>query len=559
MKRILAFFLCVVLVFSVAAITGSAADETDAARDAAVTEVQTAIANLANVTVDSRADLEKVNQQINDFYYNYGHYQAHLLGDTTDFDVAITKFNLLLDYKEGDINSDDKIDAKDALEVLKFTVGKIMFTDHQKLCADVDYNNQYGANDALMILQYSVGKRTEFPSQVVDHTPFVKTEPGLYSQKSVELFDATYQSMIERTRSDGYTQTSLTGAYEGMYFRDASIQILAHIGAEDFDQARLILNYITEYHRMNRHSYVIHIQRRNNSYFKQADTTFFFLHSWYLFATKAPKTEANVNFIASSEGKMKEFANYYLDNGYLHDKYDLLYNESFEHSRDGSYWLGYDLTTNVYASQALHEMAEYFKDSDPTNAQKWQDASTKIANGIHKNLTAELNGGTMYAELRGRSEKNIQADPNTEEQFIAGFSWVNLAPMGCDWYAADADILEHTYQMYLKYGACRYYRGKTKMNYTMMDAYTSFKLNAATPIRTGNHIIGKGLAWEILYCAKMGYTDRLTTISAFIEEFSTKFYPEVWAYSGGVNDTGNQEQACWLLYANKIAFPEINQ
>ncbi len=559
MKRILSFLLCVSLLLSVVVVNSSAATVENPERDAVVAEITNGIQALKTVTRDSKADLQQVNNKINDFCYNYGFYNKNLIKNLVDFDYAVYDYNKLVDYLEGDINSDQKVDAKDALKVLQYAVGKIIFTEKEKYAADVDNSTGYDAKDALMILQYSVDKRSEFPSQAIDHTPYEKVDYSTITAKGAALYQATYQSMIDRIRNDGYTQTSLTGAYEGMYLRDASIQILAHVTHGDFDQARMILNYITEYHRFNKLSYIMYIIRTRNAYHEQTDTTFFFLHAWYLFAVNAPKTPENVTYIESSYAKIKEFANYYLDKGLLRSEYDLMYNESFEHSRDGSYWQSYDLVTNVYASQALHELAEYFKDSDPANAKKWQDASTRIANGIHKNLTVEFKGSLMYAEFYGTKKKNIETVPETEKQFFAGLSWVNLAPMGCDWYAADPDILEHTYQTYLEYGSVKYVNKETKKRYTMLDVYTptAFNVNVPRRLTAGNHIIGKGLAWELMYCHKTGKTDRIETIMAFIEESSNTFYPEVWAYSGGVNDTGNQEQASWLLVAQKTMNPEL--
>ncbi len=66
-------------------------------------------------------------------------------------------------YTLGDVNEDGKIDAKDALDVLKASVGKITLTEEQKLAAEVDGKEGINANDALQILKYSVKKITKFP------------------------------------------------------------------------------------------------------------------------------------------------------------------------------------------------------------------------------------------------------------------------------------------------------------------------------------------------------------------------------------------------------------
>ena len=42
------------------------------------------------------------------------------------------------------------------------------------------------------------------------------------------LFRTTYESLRGRIHSNGYAPTSVTGAYKGMFTRDASIQIMAH-------------------------------------------------------------------------------------------------------------------------------------------------------------------------------------------------------------------------------------------------------------------------------------------------------------------------------------------
>ncbi len=63
----------------------------------------------------------------------------------------------------GDVNGDGKIDAKDALEVLKYAVDKVQFTEQQSLVAEVTGDGDINAKDALEILKYSVNKITQFP------------------------------------------------------------------------------------------------------------------------------------------------------------------------------------------------------------------------------------------------------------------------------------------------------------------------------------------------------------------------------------------------------------
>ena len=61
---------------------------------------------------------------------------------------------------KGDVDGDQKVTAKDALMVLKFTVNKLTPTMEENMVADVNGDRQLSAVDALWILQYTVGKRT---------------------------------------------------------------------------------------------------------------------------------------------------------------------------------------------------------------------------------------------------------------------------------------------------------------------------------------------------------------------------------------------------------------
>ncbi len=58
----------------------------------------------------------------------------------------------------GDLNDDDKVDAKDALQVLKYAVGKAEFTVVQEVKADVNEDGDINAKDALEILKKAVNK-----------------------------------------------------------------------------------------------------------------------------------------------------------------------------------------------------------------------------------------------------------------------------------------------------------------------------------------------------------------------------------------------------------------
>ena len=63
----------------------------------------------------------------------------------------------------GDVDGNGKVEAVDALEVLKSVVGKVTLTDEQLKVADTDGNGKADATDALNILKKVVGKIDKFP------------------------------------------------------------------------------------------------------------------------------------------------------------------------------------------------------------------------------------------------------------------------------------------------------------------------------------------------------------------------------------------------------------
>lgn len=71
----------------------------------------------------------------------------------------------------GDVNGDTNVDAKDALNVLKYSVNKMGFTAKQILAADVTGNQKIDARDALEMLKYSVKKTRQFPFELYEILP----------------------------------------------------------------------------------------------------------------------------------------------------------------------------------------------------------------------------------------------------------------------------------------------------------------------------------------------------------------------------------------------------
>ena len=274
--------------------------------------------------------------------------------------------------------------------------------------------------------------------------------------------------------------------------------------------------------------------------YTQTDTTYMLLHAWAMFVRENDGTPEDLAFIEQSYPLIRNFANYYLDTpGYYEKSMKLLYNPSLEHSRKGRYWQAYDLITNVFASQALHELssvAENMNDTD--SAEKWSKYAENIKDGIYENLVTEYDGKTIYGEYYDK-EDNMK--------FYPGISWVNFAPVAAEWYAMDAEIMKNTYEVYKDHAGIKIFG---------FDGLATDATLGTDEIR--REFIGKGVAWELMFCNMIGDTERVEKIMELelytANRYHLSTYPESWIGESYVSDPGNQEHVAWQVYAVSRVF-----
>ncbi len=90
----------------------------------------------------------------------------------------------------GDIDTSKSMDAKDALAVLKYAVGKQIFSDIQIILADVNADKAINAKDALDILKYAVGKLITFASGVIYQ---LEVETPVVGLDTTNSFNGAYE------------------------------------------------------------------------------------------------------------------------------------------------------------------------------------------------------------------------------------------------------------------------------------------------------------------------------------------------------------------------------
>ena len=90
----------------------------------------------------------------------------------------------------GDVDGDQVVNAKDALAVLKYAVGKQLFNPTQIILADVNGDEVINAKDALDMLKYAVGKISLF---TVGRIYQLEVEPPVEKLDTANSFNGAYE------------------------------------------------------------------------------------------------------------------------------------------------------------------------------------------------------------------------------------------------------------------------------------------------------------------------------------------------------------------------------
>ena len=265
----------------------------------------------------------------------------------------------------------------------------------------------------------------------------------------------------------------------------------------------------------------------------QVDGNYMLVNAFAMFVAADTKQEYK-DLIEAIYPTIEKFTDYFISDEQDYLSIDnLMRNPCYEHSRNGRYWDCYDLITNCFTSEALHKMSAVAAGLGKTDKSAlYKRTADEIARGVHEGLVSEINGKKIYTEL-------IALDENGK--VYKGFSFVSLAPVACDWYAMDDEIMENTYNLYLGMGGTTY--GGAMVLPVVVVLNDQDKV-----VTSGDHVIGKGLAWELLYLWKTGKTERLQKLINFVDKNSKTVYPEVWRMNGTLSDSANQEHANWLIY-----------
>ncbi|WP_142110939.1 hypothetical protein [Rarobacter incanus] len=303
----------------------------------------------------------------------------------------------------------------------------------------------------------------------------------------------------------------------------------------------------------------------------QPDGNYMYLLAWARYIEAFPN---DVAFRNETFPIVSSWADYYLTDEYWNDSINpktdkplnLLFNPLLEHSRKKVHFPAYDLITNVFASQALHDLAIVARDvpGKEAAAADWDGWSKKITQGIEDNLivTRTVNGESkkIYRELYAVADG---ANPQKLGALSAydGFTWVNLAPIAAGWYDLDLQIMANTYEAYLEEGSYTWQKPDGGA-WQMLNACSSAGPDSGGTCNDAAEVIGKGLGWEFAMIKKIGGAveqQRLPVVTDFVVAktpsglLQESFYPD-----GRPKDAGNQEQTSWWIWGALAAYPRAS-
>lgn len=371
-----------------------------------------------------------------------------------------------------------------------------------------------------------------------------------------ELLTTTYQSLVQRVRSDGYFQESLTGAYEGMFPRTVGGVGRLFLETGELDKLENMVKYCLEAMLDNDMDRIPHViapleekaasisgkdpqdQRyKILSDMDQIDGQVHVIMAWAMLAMRRGETEfENKTYpVVAKLMDRSTTAPYLSFHTGARINIGLICNVSLEHSRDGQYWHAYDFLTQSFVCSALENMiAVAQRRQDIANAEKWERRLEKLTTNIMQNMTRDFEGRTIFYEMILPTGREPAPFP--------GISWLNLAPIPAGWKGVDKEVFKNTIDTWHRVAGIKW----DGPHMTCSDWLPEWQ---------SQQVIGKVLGWELVYCLRAGEYDRVCDMLDFIEETNTsELYAEAFNYdaqsgSWRLQDPGNGEQACWWCWA----------
>ena len=350
-----------------------------------------------------------------------------------------------------------------------------------------------------------------------------------------EIYRESYASVFQRIRPDGFLQESLTGRYQGEYVRSiGALAILADVVGEQ-DAAKRCLRFVTDVMRkksLTALPFVIRADGNTVNTADELDGRAHFVYGWALYIAKSGDTA----YFEETYPLMKREADAFCSDTYFSADWGLVRNRRFTHTRvrnGNDYHDAFDLLTNSFVAAALQEMVKVAAaNGHAADTKVWASTLQALRIGIAENLTRQVDGKTVYLELR-----DFDGGAGTAE---TGVSWVCLSPFAAGTAGVDAATRRHTAA----------YTQKVLWKTSGDGGYLAAEGSAAGAVQ--NYILGKSVGWDIAAALESGDRSHIVQTLRFLEKHhADHIYMEQMRPSGGgwkTVDCGNAEQVIWFLW-----------
>ncbi len=386
----------------------------------------------------------------------------------------------------------------------------------------------------------------------------------LNSNELNNLYSNTYYSVLDRLDSDGYFPESIIEGttYPGMYPRTIGALILLFIETGRYEEAERSLKCLLDFMKNKGLYYVPHVVNKENGKLILEDDIFqidaqaHIILGWSRLALEGKNKE----FIDTSWLQVAELMDKTCDRGnLLYSRWSgapkLVLNTAFEHSREGHYWVTYDLLTQSFVGAALDNMIKLAKlRNDNTHAKHWDEKLRILSEGINNNMLLERDGKQTYIEM-------LIPNGNGGNKYT-GMGWVNFSPVAAGWQCMDQQVLVNT----VDYMEKNYLQSTNGIYWMPTDIFPDGKFV--------NEVVGKGIGWQLDFARITDNNKRIYEILDLIDVSNkgSRVYMEfAWLDGNGykrntritnedvlgkmkdlkwkMREAGNGEQNVWFCWA----------
>ena len=376
------------------------------------------------------------------------------------------------------------------------------------------------------------------------------------------LLRSTYDSITARVEPYGFFRESVTGAYDGMFARTIGALGRLFLQTGEEDKLEKVIDYCLSAmiaKHMERIPHVIdnrnlasgsHQKRRESipiiSDIDQIDGQAHVILVWAMLAKSRGLTE----FEERTYPVIAKLMNRSITPPYLASRSltnpGLICNTNLEHSRERRMWHAFDFLTQSFVASALENMISVAeRRGDRRHAGLWSHRLQFLSESVTKKMTRKSRGKRIYMEMLLPTDRGPEPFP--------GLGWLNLAPIPSGWKGVDPDIFRNTIETWHRVARIDWEGPRATSSDWLPEGHRDNEGR-----QMSNEVIGKVLAWDLVYCFETGDYESVSEMLDFIKEVNADgLYAESFRYEANTKrwcqtDPGNGEQAGWWCWAMMV-------